>query len=122
MKIYSIDKTSNNRVANLGAKITLAKLNQLLNTRNTILVRNIADGAQFDFRIKKVPEEKKMDKGYKTIKAYYLVNLEIGKEGFEAFSPKIVSYEQNMRFHSLERALNMLESKQNLKRADWIIG
>jgi len=121
MKIYLIDKSSNNKLVNLGGKITLAKLNQLLNSKNTILLREVSGVSQSDFRIRKVPEIHKMDRGYKTIKAFYHVNLELGKTGFENFSPKEVSYEQNLRFHSLDRLLNMLEAKQKIKRADWII-
>ena len=88
MKIYLIDKSSNNKLINLGAKITLDKLNGFLNKGNALLVRNITGGVQSDFRIRKVPEAKKIDRGYKTIKAHYMVNLEMGDEGFEAFSPK----------------------------------
>jgi len=106
---------------NLGGKITLDKLNFFLNQGNTILIRDITGTTQSDLRLRKVPEEMKTDRGYKKIKAYYMVNLEIGKTGFEQFSPKQVSFEQNLRFASLERALNMLETKQGLKRADWVI-
>ena len=121
MKIYLIDKSSNKKLINLGGKIAFDKLNKFIDAGHTILVRKIQDVSQSDFRIRKVPEEMKTDRGFKTLKAYYLVNLEIGKEGFENFSPKEVSYEQTMRFHSLERAINMLESKQKLIRADWVI-
>ena len=122
MKIFLIDKSSNKKLVNLGGKITFLKLNQFIDKGHTVLVRRIQDGSQSDFRIRKVPEEMKTDRGYKTLKAYYLVNLEIGKEGFENFSPKEVSYEQTLRFHSLERAINMLQTKQKLIRADWVIG
>ena len=122
MKIYLIEKTSDKRLINLGGKIALDKLNTLLNKGDTILLRNIDRESQTDLRIRKVPEEKKMDRGYKTIKAYYIINLEMGKRGFESFSPKQVSFEQNLRFAGLDRAINMLEVKQGLKRADWVIG
>jgi hypothetical protein len=122
MKIYLVDKSANKKLVNLGGKITRVKLNQLINAGNTVMVRNIADGLQSDYRIRKVPEVKKMDRGYKTIKAYYTVNLEMGEEGFENFLPKKVSYEQNFRFSGLDRALNMLEAKQKLTTRDWVIG
>ncbi len=122
MKIYLIDKSSNKKLVNLGGKIALDKLNKFIEAGHTIMVRKIADGGQSDFRIRKVPQEMKTDRGFKMIKAYYVVNMEIGKEGFENFSPKEVSYEQTMRFRSLDRAMNMLESKQKLAKRDWVIG
>jgi hypothetical protein len=121
MKIFLIDKSSNKKLVNLGGKITFDKLNTLLNNGNSILLRSSDGKTQSDLRIRKVPELKKMDRGYKTIKAFYTINLEMGNEGFEAFSPKKVIFEQNYRFAGLERAINMLEAKQGLKRADWII-
>jgi len=121
MKIYLIEKTSDKRLVNLGGKITLDKLNTLLNKGNTVLLRNISGNTQTDLRLRKVPEEMKTDKGYKMIKAYYVINIEIGKKGFEDFSPKEVSFEQNLRFASLDRAINQLEIKQGLKRADWVM-
>ena len=122
MKIYLIDKTSpSKKLVNLGGKIAIDKLNKLLNGGNSVLLRNIDGESQTDLRIRKVPQTRKMDRGYKIIKAYYTINLEIGRKGFEAFSPKQVVFEQNLRFSSLDRLANMLESKQKLKRADWII-
>lgn len=126
MKLYLIDKNSKNKtkLMNLGGKIAFEKLNKLIDAGQTILIRRISEesGSQSDFRIRKVPQEMKTDRGYKTIRAYYLVNLEFGRAGFENFVPKEVSYEQTLRFRSLDRAINMLESKQKLPRADWVIG
>jgi hypothetical protein len=125
MKIYLIDKQSNknsDKLVNLGGKITLEKLHKFLDEKNTILVRNSDGRTQTDFRIHKVPETKKRDRGYRIIKAFYVVNMEMGEEGFEDFVPKKVIHEQNLRFRGLDRLLNMLEAKQNLLRADWIIG
>lgn len=121
MKIFLIDKASNKKMINLGGKIALEKLSKLLNEGNSILLRNTNGRTQTDLRIRKVPQEKKMDRGYKIIKAYYTINLEMGDEGFETFSPKKVIFEQNLRFANLERLINMLEAKQNLLRANWII-
>ena len=121
MNIYLIDKSANKKLINLGGKITLDKLNMILNGGNSILLREIVGDSQTDLRIRKVPQARKMDRGYKTIKAYYTVNLEMGKKGFETFSPKQVSYEQNLRFSGLIRAINMLEAKQKLNKADWIV-
>ena len=122
MKIFSYGKATNEKEINLGGKIKFDKLNSILNTGGHILIRNVQDGMQTDYRIRRIPQAKKMDRGYKIIKAYYIVNFEMGNEGFEKFIPKRVVLEQNLRFHSLDRAINMLELKQNLKRADWIIG
>jgi hypothetical protein len=121
MKLYLIEKTSSKRLVNLGGKIPLDKLNKELDKGNTVLIRHIDGDMQTDFRIRKVPQIRKMDRGYKTIKAFYVVNVELGKTGFDIFFPKKVNHEQHLRFHSLERAINMLEEKQNLKRADWLI-
>ncbi len=122
MKIYLIDKTlSSKKILNLGGKIALDKLNKLLDAGNTVLIRNITGGTQSDFRIRRVAESRKMDRSCKTVKAHYLVNLEMGKQGFETFSPKEAGYEQTLRFHSLDRALNMLEAKQKLLRANWVL-
>lgn len=106
---------------NLGGKIALDKLNAMLDNGNTILVREINGELQSDIRIRKVGQVRKMDKGYKTIKAHYMVNIELGKTGFENFIPKEIKNEQSLRFHSLDRALNMLEVKEGLKRRDWVI-
>lgn len=124
MKIYLIDKNSKNKtkLVNLGGKITFAKIDNATMQGNTILLRDITNGMQTDYRIRRVKEETKKDRGFKTLKAFYVVNIEIGKEGFDSFYPKKVSLEQTFRFHSLERAINMLEAKQGLKRADWVIG
>lgn len=121
MQIYLIEKRSNKRLINLGAKITLERLNEELERGNSLLLRRIVGDIQSDFRLRKVPEIKRRDRKDKTIKAFYSANLEMGKKGFETFSPKEVSYEQNLRFASLERAINMIEANQRLKRTDWII-
>lgn len=121
MKIYLIEKKFANKLINLGGKIDLTSLNKELNLGNTIILRNVEGEIQTDFRIRKVPEVRKRDRGYKTIKAFYVINLEIGKKGFENFSPKEVINEQNLRFRSLDRLIIMLEAKQKLNKADWLI-
>lgn len=121
MQIYLLEKTSTKRLINLGAKITLNRLNNELNKGNTILIRSIEGDFQSDIRLRKVPETTKMDRGFRTVKEFYVANMELGKKGFEKFFPKEVSHEQNLRFASLERALNMLEVKQKINRADWIV-
>ena len=119
MRIYLIEKTSNKKLINLGGKIALSKLNEELERGNTILIKNIEGELQSDIRIRKVPEVHKRDRGYKTIKAFYAVNIELSKTGSENFFPKEAYNEQNLRFHNLDRAINMLEAKQRLNRADW---
>ena len=121
MKIFLIDKSSNKKMINLGGKITFDKLNSLINAGNSILLRSARGTIQSDLRIKKVPQKTKMDRGYNKIKAYYTVNLQVGKEGFENFSPKQVTFEQNLRFANLDRLVNMLDRKQGIKRGDWVI-
>lgn len=121
MKIFLIDKAANKKLVNLGGKISFDKLNIILNNGNSILLRNSDGKTQSDLRIRKVPEVRKTDRGYKTIKAFYTVNLEMGNDSFESFAPKKVIFEQNYRFAGLDRLINMLEAKQNLKRADWVI-
>jgi hypothetical protein len=121
MKIFYYASGSG-KLINLGGKIKLSQLNSLLNQKRTILLRNLNRGLQYDFRIRKVPEENKMIRGQmKLIKEYYILSVEVGNEHFDDFSPKQTLDEQKFRFRSLERALNMLQEKQNIKRADWII-
>jgi hypothetical protein len=121
MKIYLIEKTATKKLINLGGKITLDRLNKELDKGNTVLLRIINGETQTDLRLRKVPEIRKKDRGYKIIKAFYALNIEFGKKDFDIFSPKVVLNEQNLRFHSLERAINMLQAKQRLNRADWLV-
>ena len=120
MKIFYYAPGSG-RLISLGGKTALKKITNILNLGSSILLRDSDERMQSDFRIRKVPEEMKTDRGYKMIKAFYMINLEMGKTGFETFSPKQVIFEQNLRFSGLDRAINMLEVKQSLKRADWLI-
>ena len=121
MKIYLIEKSSQKRLVNLGGKITMAKLISELERGNTIFIKDISGEMQTEYRLRKINQRTKMDRGYKTIKAYYVLNLQLSKTGSEDYSPRQISNEQNFRFHSLERAINMLESKSQLNRADWLI-
>lgn len=122
MKIFQIDKTSSDKkLINLGGKIAFEKLNTVLNSGNSIMLRVVHGNIQSELRIKKVAQATKMDRGYKTIKAYYTVNIQVGKEGFENFFPKQITFEQNLRFANLDRLVNMLERKQGIKRGDWVI-
>ena len=121
MKIYLIEKTEDKKLINLGGKITREKLDKEIGKGNTILIRNIEGEFQSDMRLRKVPEAHKRDRGFKKIKAFYSLNLEFGKKGFETSFPREAFNEQNFRFHSLERAIGMLELKQKLNRRDWLI-
>jgi len=121
MNIYLIEKTNDKRMINLGAKITLERLDKELNLGKTILLRIIDSSFQTDFRLRKVPEVTKLDRGYKKVKSHYLANIEFGREGFDKFFPKEVLNEKNLRFTNLERAINMIEAKQKINRRDWII-
>lgn len=122
MKIYLVEKSSSKRLINLGGKITLERLNNELNRGNTIFIQDISGELQTEYRLRKVAQTLKKDRGaYKSIKAFYVLNLQLSKTGSENFLPRQISNEQNFRFHSLERAINMLESKSKLNRADWLI-
>ncbi len=121
MKIYLIEKSENRKMINAGGKIKFEKLKEWLNSKNSVLLVNSDGKTQSNLRIRKVPEKRIMDRGYKIVKAHYIVNLEMGNEGFENFTPKKVIFEQNYRFANLDRLLNMLEAKQGLIRRDWVI-
>ena len=70
MKIFLIDKSSNKKLVNLGGKITFDKLRELLDKGHSILLRTSDGKTQSDLRIRKVPELRKMDRGYKIIKPF----------------------------------------------------
>jgi len=115
-------KLGTGKLNNLGAKIQLKKLDNILNLGSSILLREVGGNFQHDFRIRKVPERKKEDRGMiKIVKEFYILSIEVGKQGFHEFRPKQVMNEQEFRFRSLDRAINMLEVKQGVKKADWII-
>jgi hypothetical protein len=121
MKIFYYAANSG-KLINLGGKIKISQLNLILNQGSSILIRTIKNEMQYDFRIRKVPQQTKRDRReVKVIKEYYLLSVEVGKEHFDEFIPKKVMNEQTFRFRSLERAINMLQEKQNIKKDDWII-
>ncbi|MBM3247591.1 hypothetical protein FJZ17_03590 [Candidatus Pacearchaeota archaeon] len=120
MKIFYYTQTS--KLLSLGGKTELRKINSILNQGNSILLRVEDRTMQHDFRLRKIPEQKKQDRGeIKIIKEYYILSVEVGRPGFHDFRPKQVLNEQEFRFRSLERAINMLETKQGIKKADWLI-
>jgi hypothetical protein len=121
MKIFYYAPGSG-KLIGLGGKTALTKISSLLNSGSSILLRQSDEKMQYDFRIRKVPEQKKQDRGFlKIIKEYYILNIEVGKPGFHEFVPKESLNEQSFRFRSLDRALNMLETKQGIKKVDWLI-
>lgn len=120
MKIFYY--AGNSKLISLGGKTQLSKINSILNQGSSILLRLDDGRMQYDFRLRKIPEKKKQDRGtIKIIKEYYILSVEVGKPGFHEFRPKQAMNEQEFRFRSLERALNMLETKQGIKKADWLI-
>jgi hypothetical protein len=121
MKIFYYTLGSG-RLISLGGKVQISKIDSILNQRSSILLRVEDKTMQYDFRLRKIPEQKKMDRGkIKIVKEYYILSLEVGRSGFHEFRPKKVMNEQDFRFRSLERAANMLETKQGIKKADWLI-
>jgi len=121
MKIFYYAPGSG-RLISLGGKTALKKITNILNLGSSILLRDSDERMQSDFRIRKVPEQKKQDRGkIKIIKEYYILSIEVGRPGFHEFRPKQVMNEQSFRFRSLDRAINMLETKQGIKKSDWII-
>ena len=115
MNIYLIDKSAKKKHINLGSKIKLDKLNSILNSENSILLQELVDNQQRDFRVRKVYTDKKK------IQGHYVLSSEIGKLGFDRFSPRLRTIEESKKFGSLNDLFVFLETNWEVKKIDWII-
>ena len=115
MNIYLIDKTAGKKHVNLGSKITLDKLNSILNSENSILLQELVENQQRDFRIRKVYTDRKK------IQHHYVLASEIGKLGFDTFSPRLKTIEETKKFGSLNDLFAFLENNWEIKKINWII-
>ena len=114
MKIYSIEKKPVVKTTNLGGKIKLDKLNKLLNSGASILVRKIIDCQQEDFRIKIYYLDPK-----KSRKNYSLV-VEMGKLGFDEVIPRKCMTDERFKFGNLNDLLDGVAKNFGLKKEDWV--
>lgn len=101
-------------MTNLGGKIKLAKLNKLLDSGASILVRKIIEGQQEDFRIKIYYLNPK-----KTRKNYSLV-IEMGKLGFDETIPRKCMTEEKFKFGNLKDLLESIAKNFGLIKEDWV--
>jgi hypothetical protein len=115
MNIYLIDKTAGKKQINLGSKIKINKLNDYLDDNDSILIQQLTDNQQLDFRIRKVYAD------HKKKQWHYVLASEIGKSGFDTFSPRLKTIEETKKFGSLNDLFVFLENNWEIDKRDWII-
>ena len=115
MNIYLIDKSASKKQINLGSKIKLEKLNSFLDDNDSILLQQLTDNQQLDFRIRKVYADRKKKQWH------YVLASEIGKLGFDTFSPRLRTIEETKKFGSLNDLFAFLNTNWEINKIDWII-
>jgi len=115
MNIHLIDKSAGKKQINLGSKIKLDKVNSILDNEDSILLQELTENQQRDFRMRKVYAD------HKKKQWHYVLASEVGKLGFDRFSPRLKTIEETKKFGSLNDLFAFLKNNWEINRIDWII-